>query len=382
MDLLERTDTCLTSKEALRLLDADPSWTDLTRYLHSSPLHRISKTVSYSRNVCIPVTRICRNRCGYCSFVEGPGEIREQIRSPEEIEAALQLGVRKNCKEALFLLGERPEEVAPEIREVLASWGYEGMLEYLCSMCEMALEFGMLPHTNAGLLHGYELERLRRVNASMGLMLESSSERLCRAGGPHERSPGKLPALRLQCIEEAGKLRIPLTTGILVGIGEEPAERIEALGVLKELHRRYGHIQEIIIQQFCPKSGTPMAAVEEPPTEEMLRTIVFARLMFGKAMNIQAPYNLIPRSHHLYLRAGANDWGGISPLTRDVINPEKKRPDLADVERKTRSAGYVLKERLAVYPEFMSDEYLSPRIRGVALSLVQPDVYAGVKSDA
>jgi 7,8-didemethyl-8-hydroxy-5-deazariboflavin synthase CofG subunit len=290
--------------------------------------------------------------------------------------------VRNNCKEALFLMGERPEEVAPEIREVLASRGYEGMLEYLCSMCEMALEFGMLPHTNAGLLHGYELERLRRVNASMGLMLESSSERLCRAGGPHERSPGKLPALRLQCIEEAGKRRIPLTTGILVGIGEEPAERIEALGVLKELHRRYGHIQEIIIQQFCPKSGTPMAAVEEPPTEEMLRTIVFARLMFGKAMNIQAPYNLIPRSHHLYLRAGANDWGGISPLTRDVINPEKKRPDLADVERKTRSAGYVLKERLAVYPEFMSDEYLSPRIRGVALSLVQPDVYAGVKSDA
>ena len=382
MDLLERTDTCLTSKEALKLLDADLSWTDLTRSLHSSPLHRALKTVSFSRNVCIPVTRICRNRCGYCSFVEGPGEIREQIRSPDEIEELLQLGVRYNCREALFLMGERPEEAAPEVREVLASWGYDGMLEYLCSMCEMALDLGMLPHTNAGVLHGYELERLRRVNASMGLMLESSSARLCRAGGPHERSPGKRPALRLQCIEEAGKRRIPLTTGILVGIGEEPAERIESLAALKELHRRYGHIQEIIIQQFCPKRGTPMASVQEPPIDEILRTIVFARLMFGKTMNIQAPYNLIPRSHHLYLRAGANDWGGISPLTRDVINPEKKWPELGDMERKTRSAGYVLRERLAVYPEFMSDEYLSPRIRCVALSLMQAGENAGVKSDA
>ena len=379
--MVERTNTCITSKEAFRLINAELSWIDLLPYLDKYPFQRISKTISYSKNISIPVTRICRNRCGYCSFVEEAGQINRQILSPEEIKKLLRLGVQWNCKEALFLMGERPEESTPEIKDVLVSWGYHDMLDYLFHMCEMALEYGMLPHTNAGVLNEYELGYLRRVNASMGLMLESSSENLCRKGEAHELSPGKRPTVRLKCIEEAGKQRIPFTTGILVGIGEEPRERIDALLILRELHRRYGHIQEIIIQKFCPKKGTPMSKAQEPQVEEILKTIVFTRLIFGSEMNIQAPHNLFTTLHHLFIRAGANDWGGISPLTQDVINPEKKWPSLDDLKNKTQRAGYVLKERLAVYPEFINDEYLIPQIKEIALTLVDHEGYVREDSD-
>ena len=269
--MVELTNTSITSKEAFRLINAELSWIELLPCLDKDPFQRSSKTISYSKNISIPVTRICRNKCGYCSFVEDADQIDKQILSPEEIKRLLQLGVQWNCKEALFLMGERPEEITPEIKDVLVSWGYHDMLDYLFNMCKTALEYGMLPHTNAGVLNEYELGYLHRVNASMGLMLESSSENLCRKGGAHELSPGKRPAVRLKCIEEAGKQRIPFTTGIMVGIGEKPRDRIDALLTLRELHRRYGHIQEIIIQKFCPKKGTPMSEVQEPRLDDILK---------------------------------------------------------------------------------------------------------------
>ena len=373
--MVEITNTGITSKEAFRLINAQLSLIDLLHYLDRGSFQRLSKTISYSKNISIPVTRICRNRCGYCSFVEDPGQIHRQILSPEQIKKLLQWGVKWNCKEALFLMGERPEESAPEIKDVLASWGYHDTVQYLFHMCKIALEYGMLPHTNAGVLDEYELGYLHQVNASMGLMLESSSENLCRKGGPHELSPGKRPAVRLKCIEEAGKQRIPFTTGILVGIGEDPGERIDALLILRDLHRRYGHIQEIIIQKFCPKEDTPMAMVQQPREDEILKTIAFTRLIFGSEMNIQAPYNLNTTSPRLLIRAGANDWGGVSPLTQDVINPEKKWLNLDDLKKETKQAGYVLKERLAVYPSFIKDEFLYPRVKSITMSLVNHEGY-------
>jgi 7,8-didemethyl-8-hydroxy-5-deazariboflavin synthase CofG subunit len=373
--MVDIANTCIVSKEAFRLLNAELSWIDLLHYLDDSPFQRSSKTISFSKNISIPVTRICRNKCGYCSFVEDAGQIDKQILSPEKIEKLLQVGAKSNCKEALFMLGERPEENAPEIHDVLVDWGYHDMLDYLFHMCKMALSYGMLPHTNAGVLNEYEFGCLHQVNASMGLMLESTSEHLCRKGGPHELSPGKLPSARLRCIEEAGKQKIPFTTGIMVGIGEEPGERIDALLALRALHRRYGHIQEIIIQKFCPKRETPMATVQEPEEEEILKTIMFTRLIFGTEMNIQAPYNLNTTSPNILIRAGANDWGGISPLTEDLINPEKKWPNLDDMKKKTQEAGYVLKERLAVYPEFIKDYFLDPRLKDIAMSLVNHEGY-------
>lgn len=379
--MVELTNTSITSKEAFRLINAELSWIELLPCLDKDPFQRSSKTISYSKNISIPVTRICRNKCGYCSFVEDADQIDKQILSPEEIKRLLQLGVQWNCKEALFLMGERPEEITPEIKDVLVSWGYHDMLDYLFNMCKTALEYGMLPHTNAGVLNEYELGYLHRVNASMGLMLESSSENLCRKGGAHELSPGKRPAVRLKCIEEAGKQRIPFTTGIMVGIGEKPRDRIDALLTLRELHRRYGHIQEIIIQKFCPKKGTPMSEVQEPRLDDILKTIVFARLIFGTEMNIQAPHNLVAKLHHLLIRAGANDWGGISPLTDDVINPEKKWPNLDDLKKNTQRSGYVLRERLAIYPEFIKDEYLFPQLKEIAMALIDHKGYVKEKSN-
>jgi len=331
--------------------------------------------ITYSRNVSIPVTTICRNRCGYCSFSREPGSAATPLLPPEEIERLLRLGAEAACTEALFITGERADDVSPAVCDRLSAWGYRNMVEYLVAMGNTALQYGLLPHTNAGVLSQTELSALRSVNASMGLMLESSSERLCRDGGPHAGSPGKRPAARLHCIEQAGELNIPFTTGILVGIGETPGERIDALSHIARLHHKYGHIQEVIIQPFCPKPNTPMSSNPAPPIAAVLDTIAHARLILGPGMNIQAPPNLV-QSHELCLRAGANDWGGLSPFTLDTINPDNHWPGLPVLEDSTRAAGATLCERLPVYPEFVTDHYLPRRVREVAANLMDNNGYA------
>ena len=351
----------ISRREAHRLMDSESGWDGLEHRVSQVMSQRKQKMITYSRNVSIPLTTLCRNRCGYCGFFEAPSQVNKQVLPPERVYDSLKKGMASGCREALFIMGERPEDIAPDISHLLRSWGYPNLLDYLYQMCKMAIEMNLLPHTNAGVMRKEELARLRPVNASMGLMLESASLRLCEKGKPHEFSPGKNPAVRLEHIAEAGRQGIPFTTGILVGIGELPRERVDALFALRELHNRYGHIQEIIIQNFCPKKGTPMAGHPVPSFEEMLKTVSVARLIFGERMNIQAPPNLTSEWYPLFIRAGINDWGGISPVTGDLVNPEKPWPLIDELRRETEQMGYQLKERLPVYPEFLGREGLEVR---------------------
>lgn len=335
-----------------------------------------SKIVSYSKSITIPLTKICRNNCGYCSFREDPGLIEKQILHPDEVGRILENGYAAGCREALFLLGENPEEAAPEILNLLKTWGFVDFTDYMWHMCETALENKLLPHLNSGLLAAKDIERLRTVNVSMGLMLESTSTRLCEKNGPHELSPGKNPSLRLNHIAEAGKLKVPFTTGILVGIGESFEERLDALFRLKDLHVEYGHIQELIIQNFSPKPGTLMEDYPEPSVDELLKTITAARLIFGEEMNIQAPPNLMSNfTEALY--AGINDWGGISPVGADVINPEKPWPEIEELRGIMLKEGYAFRERLPVYPKFITDEFihLNTKFREYLFSLIDEEGY-------
>lgn len=312
------------------------------------------RTVTFSPKLFIPLTNLCRDFCGYCTFRKAPGEPGARTMTVDEVLQVVLQGRRLGCAEVLFSLGDRPEALYPEMRDFLEQLGLRRTLDYLYEVCKLVLEeTELLPHSNPGLMGKRDLARLREVNVSLGLMLESISERLTLPSGPHFDAPDKKPALRLKTIEEAGKLRIPFTTGILVGIGENWQERIDSLLAIGELHRRYGHIQEVIVQNFRAKPEIPMRAHPEPSAEEMLKAIALARLILGGEMNIQAPPNLTPESYPLYLHAGINDWGGVSPLTPDYINPEAPWPALAILGRKTAAAGFVLKPRLAIYPEFI-----------------------------
>jgi len=312
------------------------------------------RTVTFSPKLFIPLTNLCRDFCGYCTFRKAPGEPGARTMTVDEVLQVVLQGRRLGCAEVLFSLGDRPEAIYPEMRDFLEQLGLRRTLDYLYDACKIVLEeTGLLPHSNPGLMGKKDLARLREVNVSLGLMLESISERLTLPSGPHFDAPDKKPALRLKTIEEAGKLRIPFTTGILVGIGENWQERIDSLLAIGELNRRYGHIQEVIVQNFRAKPEIPMRAHPEPFAEEMLKAIALARLILGGEMNIQAPPNLTPEGYPLYLHAGINDWGGVSPLTPDYINPEAPWPALAILSRKTAEAGFVLKPRLAVYPEFI-----------------------------
>jgi len=312
------------------------------------------RIVSYSRKVFIPLANLCRNRCAYCAFARAPAHPAAQIMEPAAVLAIARAGAAQGCKEALFCLGERPEERHPSARRALDRLGYRSTVAYLAAMCALVWrETGLLPHCNCGILNMEELDALAEVSVSVGLMLESSSERLCRPGGPHYRCPGKAPAPRLATIAAAGGQGIPFTTGILIGIGETPEERVDALFAIKELQERYGHIQEVIVQNFQPHPGTPMAGHPAPAALEMLRTLALARLILGGEMNLQAPPNLAPDVYQRYLLAGSNDWGGISPVTADLINPGAAWPEIAALGRATAAAGFVLRERLAVYPEYL-----------------------------
>ena len=355
-----------------------------------SPLHELlaaatelraqgkGTVITFSKKVFIPLTTLCRDYCSYCTFRKDPGQPGAHFMTPEEVLALAERGRAAGCKEALFSLGDQPEKIFPEAREFLRAQGYARTLDYLAAMCELVLEkTGLLPHANPGVMDRDALVRLKDSNVSVGLMLENVSPRLMRDGLPHAKAPDKVPTLRLRTIEEAGKLSIAFTTGILIGIGETIEERIDSLLAIRTLHENYGHIQEVIIQNFRAKPEIPMAAHPEPSLEDMLRTIAMARLILGPHMNAQAPPNLSYDDFPRLLDAGINDWGGISPVTKDFINPEAAWPQIARLQAETESRGFVLRERLALYPEFVHrHEFLSPRVRDRIAEVAGPDGFA------
>jgi FO synthase len=334
-------------------------------------------TVTYSRKVFIPLTMLCRDHCHYCTFAKPPAKLDRPFLAPEEVVAIAEAGRGLGCKEALFTLGDRPEERYPVAREWLAERGYHSTLDYVrAAAIRVIEETGLLPHLNPGVMSWEEMARLKHVSASMGLMLETSSDRLSEKGGPHFGSPDKVPAVRMRTIEDAGRLAIPFTTGILVGIGETLRERAESLLSIRDVHRRYRHVQEVIVQNFRAKPGTAMHRAPEPEDEEFLAVVATARVLLGPRMNVQAPPNLSDEGMQLrLLDAGINDWGGVSPLTPDHVNPEKPWPALEVLAARTAERGLELRERLTVYPEFAlrPDPYLAGKMRRPVGALMGED---------
>jgi len=343
------------SSELSALLDAASELRDRGR----------GRRITFSAKVFVPLTTLCRDYCGYCTFRKDPGEPGAFTLTPEQVLALARAGERLGAKEALFSLGDKPEATFPEHREFLRRMGHRTTLDYLHAVSALVLkETGLLPHANPGLMGERDLRRLREVNVSMGIMLESTSTRLLAAGAAHDRAPDKVPSRRLKTMALAGQLAIPFTTGILIGIGETHAERIASLLAIREQHERYGHIQEVIIQNFRAKASTPMRGWPEPGAEDLLKTVAVARLLLGPAMNIQAPPNLSADGDERLPAAGLNDWGGISPLTPDHINPERPWPGLAELRQRTERAGHVLRERLAIYPEYATrPDFVDERLR-------------------
>ncbi|MBI2936313.1 MAG: 7,8-didemethyl-8-hydroxy-5-deazariboflavin synthase CofG [Chloroflexi bacterium] len=345
-----------SQEEAYRLIACEgPELSALCAVAGELRDHGKGRRVSFSPKVFIPLTQLCRDLCSYCTFRQEPSKAAKIYLTPEEVLAVAKAGERLGCTEALFTLGERPEQRYPEAREWLARRGYRTTLEYLKVACALVLEkTTLLPHANPGTMSRREMASLKEVNASMGLMLESVSPRLYQPGGPHEFAPSKRPAARLKTIELAGQLRVPFTTGILIGIGETLQERVDSIFALKRLHERYGHIQEIIVQNFRAKPDTPMANHTEPTSVDVLCTLAVTRVVFGPTMNIQVPPNLSPRDYPTFLHAGLNDWGGVSPLTIDYVNPEAPWPHLSELLGRTSAEGFNLVPRLPIYPEYLA----------------------------
>ncbi|MEM6609432.1 MAG: 7,8-didemethyl-8-hydroxy-5-deazariboflavin synthase CofG [Pseudomonadota bacterium] len=328
--------------------------------------------VTYSRKVFVPLTNMCRDTCGYCTFVKHPTSPEAQILSPDTVLRMARAGAEKGCKELLFSLGEKPELRYAAAKAGLVRLGYVRMTDYLADMCAMVLkETDLLPHVNAGTLSDDEIEILRPVAASMGMMLETISKRLHRKGAAHHACPDKTPVQRLRTLERTGLRQVPFTTGLLIGIGETWDERIDALHAINAVHARHGHIQEVIIQNFQRKPGIAMEQHPEPSLEDMLRTIAAARLILAPEISVQAPPNLSDR-HIEYLKAGINDWGGISPVTIDFINPQHEWPEIRALDQSCAQAGFRLQERLTVYPRFLEhratfvDASLHANLNGMA----------------
>jgi FO synthase len=312
------------------------------------------RTVTYSRKVFLPLTTLCRDDCGYCTFKRDPGQPGARTMELDEVLAVCEAGARLGCKEALLSLGDKPEARFPEHRAWLRARGYRTTLDYVRAASEAIVRHTpLLPHANPGLMGERDLRALKETNVSAGLMLETAADRLAGPGGPHEHAPDKLPRRRLQTLEAAGRAGIAFTTGILIGIGETAAERVEALLAIRDAHARHGHVQEVIVQNFRAKPSIPMARHPEPGFEDLRRTLAVARLVLGPRMNVQAPPNLSPGAYPALVAAGLNDWGGVSPLTIDFINPEAPWPHLDALARATGAAGGRLRERLAIYPEFI-----------------------------
>jgi len=344
-----------TDEEALALAD----YTDTRALADAASQMRdqgFNNVVTYSRKVFIPLTHLCRDVCHYCTFAQVPRKVQAPYLSIDEVLELARHGQRMGCKEALFTLGEKPELRYKAARDALAEMGYASTTDYLFAAAKAVFEeTGLLPHLNPGNLDAEELSRLRSVSPSMGIMLESASERLCEKGMPHYGSPDKIPAVRLQTLAEAGKAQVPFTTGILIGIGETRLERIESLLAIRRVHQQYGHIQEIIVQNFRAKAETKMVNAPEPDLGELLWTIACARILFGAQMSVQAPPNLSPGVLPQIVHAGINDWGGVSPVTPDFVNPEAPWPHLDELTRETAAAGKFLTERLTVYPAYAVD---------------------------
>ncbi len=354
----------LSRESAIRLLEGAPPLEPLLQAASALRDRGKGTTITYSRKVFLPLTNLCRDRCGYCTFRRDPAEPDGWIMRPQEVLAVAEEGERLGCTEALFSLGDAPEAIFPEAGRILQDMGHRRTLDYLRASCRMVLaRSALLPHANPGLMSEMDLRALKPLNASLGLMLETTSLRLLDAGGPHHGAVTKHPRARLRVLEAAGRLRIPFTTGLLIGIGETPAERVDSLLAIRALHLRFGHVQEVIIQNFRRKPGIPMRDHPEPSLEEMLRTTAVARLVLGPSMNLQAPPNL-SQDYGQLLDAGINDWGGVSPLTRDFINPEAPWPQLAALRRATEARGFRLRQRLPVYPEYILDHpgYLAPEL--------------------
>lgn len=370
---LESISCGITRSDALRLMSATAG--DLEELFQAAAELRERRTgaiVTYSRKVFIPLTNLCRDRCGYCTFARDAADPLAHTMTPEEVLAVAEAGRRAGCKEALFSLGERPEIRYPAYRRMLNGRGYASTIDHLAAMCRLVFEqTGLLPHANPGTLTRQEMGKLQPFNASMGMMLESVSERLVRPGEAHHACPDKAPPARLATLKAAGELGIPFTTGILIGIGETVEERVDSLFAIREFHLRYGHIQEVIIQNFRAKSDTRFAQWPEPSALDLVRTAAVARLIFGSEVNVQIPPNLTDADFGFLLQSGINDWGGISPVTMDFINPERAWPAVQRLREITARAGFELRERLAVYPEFVRDhgDWLPETVRAQVMEL-------------
>jgi len=319
------------------------------------------RVVTFSPKVFVPLTNLCRDFCGYCTFRKAPDEPGAKTMTIDEVLRIVNQGKQLGCTEVLFSLGDKPEAIYPEMKQFLLERGHQRTLDYLLEACRAVVdETGLLPHSNPGVMGRSDLQRLKEFNPSMGLMLESVSERLLLPGAAHDNAPDKKPAARLRTLELAGELKLPFTTGILIGIGETWEERIDSLLAIRALHERYGHIQEVIVQNFRAKPTIPMRAHPDATRDDMLKTIALARLILGGEMNLQAPPNLTPDGYELYLEAGINDWGGVSPLTPDFINPEAPWPAVKLLREKSALAGFELRARLPIYPEYIRDDFLMP----------------------
>ncbi len=365
--------------DALRLLlskgnDAKTLWS------FAATLRDLGKgnRISYSRKVFIPLTNLCRDRCGYCTFRKDPWEKDAKLMTPAEVLSVAEAGKRFQCTEALFTLGERPEQRYSEYKNELKRLGYTTTLEYLRDASELVMKkTGLLPHANPGTMNKREIASLRDVNASMGMMLENASERLCEEGGPHGNAPSKHPKLRLATIRNAGELKVAFTTGLLIGIGETPEEIVDSLYAIKQLNNEFGHIQEVIIQNFRAKPSTPMVSYPEPSHEVLMNVVAVARIILGKGMNIQVPPNLSPNSYADFISCGINDWGGISPVTKDFVNPESPWPQVSLVKDKCKKYGHDLRARLPIYPEFIlkKEGFLSEAAEDIAYSKIDSEGY-------
>jgi FO synthase len=330
--------------------------------------------ITYSKKVFIPLTRLCRDRCGYCTFATVPGRLDSLYLSPDEVLEIAREGAKLGCKEALFTLGDRPEARWKQAREWLDAHGYEDTLSYVRAMAIRVLEeTGLLPHLNPGVMTAQDFERLKPVAPSMGMMLETTSTRLFETkGAAHFGSPDKDPKVRLRVLEDAGRGNVAFTTGILIGIGETLAERVDAIFALRAVQRKYGGIQEVIVQNFRAKPDTKMRDTPDAELADLAATIAVTRLVLGPDARVQAPPNLVGDEYQLMINAGIDDWGGVSPLTPDHVNPERPWPQLDELARLTAAAGFTLRERLTVYPEYVRAPWLDPSVAAHVAALADP----------
>ena len=345
---------------------------EIAKYMLEINENRKNNLITYSKNIFIPLTEICRNDCGYCNFKKDPNDKETIIlKTKKEILTELKIAEKQGCTEALFTFGENADEEKAVLTR-LNEFGYSNMIDYVVDVCQMTLdETNLLPHTNGGNFSYDALKRLKEVNPSMGLMLENSSPRLMELPA-HKKSPGKNPELRLETIANAGKLRIPYTTGILIGIGETKEEIAESLFKIKELHDKYDHIQEIIIQNFTRTPNIEMKDYPEPSLLDMMRTVVAATLLFNDTdVSIQVPPNLNYDTAQIFLLCGADDWGGVSPVSYDYVNPTSPWPTIDELEKLTSDDGFELVERLCVYEKYITDEWLNETLKNKSLNLLK-----------